>query len=152
MKPWVRIGAVGATIAFIGGVVAASLRARQEARDAQCVNSLRMIGLGLSDYHDIFESFPLGTVQNPTLPPERRLSWIVGAWSMVGDGQIHLNIDRDKGWNDPVNARPTGYSGVDGPGSTCELFFPGCPGNPHTLPRGYSRVLQYVGVGGLGVD
>ena len=152
MKRGVRVGVTLVTLALMGWVCNALWWAREASREAICINNLKSIGLGLINYHEAFECFPAGTVANPGLPPERRLSWFVGAWGHVGDGQIRLNIDRSKAWDDLVNLKPTGYSGVDGPDPTSELFSPGCPGNPRTLPSGFSRVLQYGGVGGLGVD
>lgn len=153
MKRWLPIVAIAASLGLsLGWVVVTVLRARDENREAHCLDNLKSIALGLHNYHQVFDSFPLGTVPNPSLAPEHRLSWVVGAWGFVGDGQIHLNIDHSRAWDDPVNLKPTGYSGVDGPGATTELFFYGCPASAQTLPPTYSRVLQYVGVGGLGVD
>lgn len=135
------------------GVVRAVVHFREVQSQGKCLDNLKILGLGFQQYHEIFGSFPTGTLPNPSLPPERRLSWVVEGWyAGIGDGQVHLNIDTTRAWDDPVNRRPTGYSGVDGPGSTTERFFYGCPGNPNTLPEGYSRCLEYVGIAGVGVD
>jgi len=140
--------------ALVAGVVIVKilLGFREDARKRQCANNLRQLGLGFSNYHEIFGTFPPGTLPNPSLPPDRRLSWVVAAWSFVGDGQIHLNIDRTRGWDDPANRRPTGYSTVDGPSSTSEVHFPACPDVPRAATNGHSRLLSYVGIAGLGQD
>ncbi len=57
-------------IAIIGILVALMLPAIQAAREAarrmQCTNNLKQIGIAMHNYHDIHESFPSGSVSEPT--------------------------------------------------------------------------------------
>lgn len=147
-----------AVVAVMGGVTAVGtvevVRGfREDARRRQCANHLRQLGLGLHNYHEVFGAFPPGTLPNPALPPERRLSWIVVGWSSgIGDGQIRPNIDRTRPWDDPLNRPPTGYSGNDRPAAMSEMVFPACPSGPDAGPGGDGSLLDHVGIAGVGLD
>jgi prepilin-type processing-associated H-X9-DG protein len=67
------LASVAAIVLFVTWVLS---RARGTAQDVECANNLRRLGMGLNHYHDDTGAFPPGTVPNPDLPPERRLSWI----------------------------------------------------------------------------
>src|SRR5438874_2644839 len=91
---------VVAIIVLGGGlVVLVAAKARESARQIQCVNNLRQIGLGLRDYAEFYRHFPPGTIANAALPPERRLSWYVAAWGFVGQGQTRLLVDTEQAWD-----------------------------------------------------
>ncbi len=51
--------------------------AREAARRSQCVGHLKWITVAFYNYHDVYGTFPPGTIPNPGLPPERRLGWVV---------------------------------------------------------------------------
>ncbi len=51
---------------------------RRAAERAQCLSNLRQMAIAIQDYGDSHEaSLPVGTVANPQLKPDQRLSWIV---------------------------------------------------------------------------
>jgi hypothetical protein len=62
---------------IVGWLVWAVGQAQEASRRAQCVSHLKWIALALQNYHSRYGSLPPGTIPNPHLPPERRLSWVV---------------------------------------------------------------------------
>ncbi len=141
----------------VAAVAAGSMAysAREEARREGCANNLKQLALGLRNYQATYEAFPYGTVPVADLPPERRLSWFVGAWTFVGDGQLELRIDRTKPWDAPGNRRPLVYSPLSAPPTTFELEqMPAitCPSNPQRAGSSEPGQMHYVGIAGLGID
>jgi len=150
--PKVAVWAAGVALAGVAavGLVEAIRGLREAERQRDCKAHLQYYALSFHNYHQVFGSFPPGTVPNPMLPPEHRLSWFVGSWGFLGDGE--LNIDPARAWDDPVNLRPTTtYSTVEPP-ETVEVSLFTCPSSPHAEGQGYSRLLTYVGIAGAGVD
>lgn len=142
------------------GVFAAVRYARAEADLQTCRMNLAMIGLGVHNYHSAWDVFPPGTVANPALPPEKRLSWLfsgmpfmfcLGCWGMPTD-----NLDSVGPWDDP---KTLPYAVVP-----IEVFH--CPGSPRQSAVGYRSIdhhvdlkgktaiepTPFIGIGGLGTD
>lgn len=89
-------------------------------------------------------AIPAGTVPNPALPPERRLSWAVELLPSLDQRRqdtsgLLASIDKTQAWDAGANAQ-AGRTAVRG------LL---CPGNPI---EGVPAVTQYVGAGGVGPD
>ena len=132
-------------------------KVREAACRMACRNNLKQMGIDLHNYQDQQSRFPAGTVFNADLSPDRRLSWYVGAWGYVGDGQEELLIDRTKGWEAPENrdGRVRYYDAdrnlyVDL--GACGGKIWECPGNPNHADPGMAALTHYVGVAGLGQD
>jgi len=139
-----------------GGIVAMG-SAREAARHTQCLNNLKYLGLGLHNCRDSTNMFPAGTVFNENLPPEERLSWFVGAWGWVGDGQVMLLMDREESWDSKENLFPK-YRGtgrddevvISPIGDWENLRCPSNPARPDLKRR--PGDTHYVGIAGLGKD
>src|SRR5947199_10857290 len=102
-----RTNAVVLVVALLlgGGLLVASLPRLQEAQARTgCHNNLRQIGLALHTFHDAYGSFPPATLPHPTLPPERRLSWLVETVHCLD--QINILLDESRAWDADANREP----------------------------------------------
>jgi hypothetical protein len=150
---------VGLIVLLSGGLLfCVIVKVRDSERRVQCTQNLEMMGLGLCNYHACVNRFPPGTIANPALRPERRLSWYVDAWGFVGDGQLGLVIDRSKAWDAEENIEPRihfydyeeqGRDREEAIGH-CRSWL--CPANPNRAPEGMPGLTHYVGVAGVGPD
>ena len=57
---------------LISLILPAVMQARAAARRIQCQNHLKQIGLGLHNYHDVHNAFPIGGTSS------NQLSWLQG--------------------------------------------------------------------------
>ncbi|MFO1092286.1 MAG: DUF1559 domain-containing protein [Planctomycetaceae bacterium] len=78
-------------IAIIAVLIALLLPAVQQAREArrhQCKNNLKQIGLALHNYHDSFNTFPIGNLYR------RTTNWSNG-WSWIAYILPHIDLAND---------------------------------------------------------
>jgi prepilin-type processing-associated H-X9-DG protein len=130
-------------------------RARQDALKAQCAGDLTVLSIALLQYAETYGTFPPGTVANPSLPPNRRLSWVTEVWNYVDSGAV-LTIDPTKGWQEPPNwpipfMAKTGTTFV-GMTPADTMHFVICNKDPARSGRRPPFPLGYVGIAGLGPD
>jgi hypothetical protein len=128
---------------------------REAARQTQCLGRLKQLGLAHHNYVSApppihIEQgrgyFPPGTVPNPDLPPERRLSWYVLILPYVEQEDMYRRFDLTAAADDERNLSAAGAkivqfvcpeSGLHRGGGEWE------PGPP---------VAHYVAVAGVGAD
>lgn len=156
---FVVIGLFGAL--FFGGVaVTAIMKGRAASDRVRCENNFRELGMfaaliqpepGEADQLPMEilgrTAVPPGTVYNPLLPPDERLSWAVIALPYFDQKRqdtagLLEGIDLKKAWNEgpheALNRSP--------------LRTLLCPGRP-VLPEFDSpAITQYVGIAGVGAD
>ena len=51
-------------------------QARTAARKTESKNNMKLLGLALHNYHDVYGHFPRGTIDNPKLKPDQRVGWL----------------------------------------------------------------------------
>jgi prepilin-type processing-associated H-X9-DG protein len=141
------LGGLGCLATLVGVFALVVIHLAVRARRVECANNLRQLGLGASRYadnHDLM--FPPGTLPNPALPPEQRLSWLVVLLPYLGETDaarqrykvLNERIDRGKGWNAPANA-----AALNTPLAVCT-----CPAHPDVPP--HPALTFYVGLAGVG--
>jgi prepilin-type processing-associated H-X9-DG protein len=127
-------------------------KARTGQERVYCANHLRMVGqfadaaVRTTDRAAPPSEVPPGTVVNPLLPPDRRLSWVVHLLPVLPGVQdtrsLHAAIDRSAAWDD---AKHLGLS-------RAPIDVLRCPGKSPTVPFDSPAVTQFVGNGGVGPD
>jgi prepilin-type processing-associated H-X9-DG protein len=142
-------------ILLVGGglVLVGVLRVREAASQIECVNHLKVLGFSVHNYADQLGRFPSATVPEKSLPPERRLSWLVEMPPYVEAGP-RLPFDKTKPWDAEENM-PHWYRYQDKEGQQTENYLGDypywfCPSNPNQAAPGTPSLTHYVGIAGLG--
>src|SRR5262249_20396564 len=71
------LGAAGTSVVLVWLVGMLLLHLREISNRTVCQNNLRALGLAVNLYYEDAKLFPAGTIPNPDLRPEQRLSWMV---------------------------------------------------------------------------
>jgi hypothetical protein len=140
-----------AFVALVLGAFSLIFHTREAAARSGCTNNLGQIGLGLQNYMAANgDVLPYGTVSNPALPPERRLSWYTTTSPYIE--QWLWLFDMTEAW-DSVQNRVTRGRGVEGPPSVVtEVPVLSCPSSPARNSSNMPGLTTYVGIAGLGKD
>lgn len=127
------------------------VQVRDAANRAQCTNNLRQLALAIANYQDSHSAFPTAAEENPNLPPDKRLSWIVHIYPYVEASHIYANMDHKKGWDAESNrfaalirvliVHCPGYAApaTDAPTPTCYVGITGIGADAIDLPLGNGR-------------
>ena len=97
-------------MAIIGVLMAVLLpavqAAREAARRASCSNNLRQMGLALSLYHNVYESFPPGGIELRLGPDKskRQLAWSVYLLPYLEQTALYASLDLNKAFDAAENA------------------------------------------------
>jgi hypothetical protein len=145
-------------IALLAGLsLPAIMAVREAATRMHCTSNLKQLAMALHGYADTFPrspdgkdnpTFPAGTIPNPDLPAERRLSWYVSILPYLEQKPVYEQFDLKAPINDDRNRSAL----------TNRFFQTVCPasGQPRTTtPSGSgdpAPVTHYVGVAGVGAD
>ncbi len=142
---------------LIALILPAVQSARESARRTQCVNNLKQMGLALQEYHESFDTFPIGALHSLThglnYSQDRGSSFFVGMLPYVDQGNLYRQIDM---------AAPGGVGNMENANNTNGKIFDGlpmemfnCPASlmpKQTLPQLQTPrgVMQpnYVGISG----
>jgi type II secretory pathway pseudopilin PulG len=130
---------IAIVVIAIGLLLPAVSKTREASKRSQCQNKLRQIAFALHNYgankHD---AFPPGTMPNPDLPPDRRLSWMMAVVPYVEASDIYSRTNTSAAWDADEN-RPVTMSSY----------------KPYTCPIAWDETTiqaTYFGVAGVGTD
>jgi hypothetical protein len=115
---------------------------REAAARAQCSNNLKQLVLALHNYSDRNDALPCGTMPQPSLTPDERLSWLVALLPYLEQADLYNRFDETSGWasehNRSASARPV------------KCFI--CPSQPMPGSSDAWPLSSYVGIAGVGAD
>lgn len=148
------LGALTTAAAVLGGIAMILLFVQEKNHVAGCANNLRLIGLAVNNYSDGHNHFfPPGTVSNPALPPEQRLSWQTAILPFPAESgaagkraaqkweKLVKEIAVKEAWDSPANARLR---------QNVAPYL--CPAFAHDLSPDQVGLTSYVGIAGVGKD
>lgn len=144
------LGAVVTLIGVIGTPAMVLVLVQEYSQRAGCTNNLRQIGESIQVYSNHNDkTFPPGTVPNPALKPEQRLSWeaaILPWLAESGPGRKKWEkmagaIDFKEAWDAPVHASLR---------QNLALYL--CPVFALELSSSQVGLSSYVGIAGVGRD
>lgn len=129
------------------------VKMRADAALVSCQNNLRELAMFAGQFANPTEDgtftseVPPGTILNPALRPDERLSWYVDAlpWfnqQRANTAELSAAIDRKMAWNAAPNITP----------SHAKLPFLFCPGLPPEYDPTQPAPTNYFGVAGLNPD
>jgi prepilin-type processing-associated H-X9-DG protein len=163
-----KILLIGIPVLFLLGIgLMAVMRARDYSQRLQCQYNLGRVGLfGMWTYmepemmKDVPKGandadrwralpndfqpgtdmkFPPGTLANPLLPPEKRLSWQFILLPYLDQGELYADFNSTKAWDDPANAAAAGKF----------VRFLACPSQ---FDSSHPATAHYIGMAGIGAD
>ena len=146
---------IAVVLIVVGLGVTAVYRLRDASNRIKCQGNLIAIGIGLHGFHDATGHFPAATVPNPSLPAEKRLSWLSAICPdyLVGGHASLLN--KQKSWDDTENNPPRCRRRIDMQGNTqdepfreIEVF--SCPRRSPIAAANSISTTDYVGITGVG--
>ncbi|MEY4179938.1 MAG: hypothetical protein RLY70_3512 [Planctomycetota bacterium] len=137
-------------IAIIGVLVALLLpavqAAREAARRAQCMNQLKQMGLALHNYHDTYQSLPIGMQHSVS-----RKNWRVSVFPFMEQNALNDRLDEAASFLTPYSGsnvilQRLRVPGWNCPSSPCPVF--GQSGSQQAWGGGDPQLADYVGIAG----
>src|SRR5439155_19476953 len=125
-----------------GSLLVGVVRVNSAADRIRCANNLRLIGLAMANCADTMQRYPRAAMDNPSLPRERRLSWLVEFLPFVQSDPLYNKMDKAKGWDAEENR----FAAL-----TAWPVFQ-CPAYRKGPPDSTFFATHYLGMSGVGED
>lgn len=141
-------------VVIAGSIVALLLPAVGLARKASwrtvCRNNLKQHAIGLHNYRDTNGRFPPGTMPNPDLSPEQRLSFHAALLPYMECDDLYKLLARNEAWDSDRNAGLLAHRSYRV--YQCPVWISWHDADPHLVGSGHLAATHYVGVVGVGAD
>ncbi|MCI0701987.1 MAG: DUF1559 domain-containing protein [Planctomycetia bacterium] len=129
-------------------LLCASSRVRVVSEKVRCSHNLKQLGFAIHGYRDAHNHFPPGTMPNPALSPEERLSFHIAVYPFVEASPLYNQFAKKESWDSPTNVGVLAHY----PGRMYQ-----CPewiGEQDDPPpkSGHLAFTNYIGVAGVGID
>lgn len=132
------VGSVGTIGVLTALLLPAVQQARMAARRSQSKSNMKQIMLAMHNYHDVYQYFPVGTIEDSAEDPDDRLSWLVSILPFADQARLYEQIDRKSAWDSDVNSEWTEFN--------LDVLM-----NPADPDRG-EGATHYIGMAGIGKD
>ena len=99
---------------LIGFFVPVISNARISTWKLYCANNLKQIALAVESYRETRGAYPTGTIANPDLTHEKRLSWLVKILPFLEQDNLYNAISKDRAWDDQTHDAVNRKSGGGG--------------------------------------
>lgn len=141
-------------IAVIAAGIALLLPAVQTVRKAStrmmCRNNLKQHALALHNYHDTNGRFPPGTMPNPDLPPDQRLSFHAALVPYMECDNLYSLLALNEAWDSDRNVGVLAHRSYRA--YQCPVWVEWHGADPRLTASGHLAVTHYAGVAGVGAD
>ncbi len=142
------LGGAGCIAAVLGLLMVVFYTLRVRSQQLECENHLRRLGAAVLNYHTTHDTFPPGTLPNPGLPPEKRLSWLSALPPFLEQKtrdaermqSLYGQLDPSLAWDAGPNA------------AVAHTTAPVCICPAHAGPNLAPGHTDYVGLAGVGPD
>jgi prepilin-type N-terminal cleavage/methylation domain-containing protein/prepilin-type processing-associated H-X9-DG protein len=115
---------------LIGLLLPAVQKVRAAAARLQCQNNLKQIGLAMHNYHDSYNTLPMGELTRVGLAPDPGWTWCVMLWPFLEQDNWYRQVGPDLAnvKNVPAPGTPPLPSAANGLGQSRPVFL--CPADP----------------------
>jgi Protein of unknown function (DUF1559) len=108
---------------------------------AQCAGNMRNVVLAVLGYSNAKLTLPCGTLPNPSLSPDRRLSWCAEILPYMENQELFDALNMSEPWYGETNVQT----------ACTRIGVLNCP-NCNGVTSGGLSATHYIGIAGLGTD
>jgi prepilin-type processing-associated H-X9-DG protein len=144
------LGGLATLITLVGIGALVVVRVQYASMRMTCTNNLRQMGIALTKYGQVQESFPAAASGAAGLDPRRGISWMASVLPLLAEGhsvnqayqKLAGQIDPTSPWDDPANKTALN--------TPVRAFL--CPGHSDFDPNRPPGLTHYVGMAGVGAN